>query len=179
VLFTLANWIILGGAFYIIMDAIPNGPLSWKLLSKYGLQTNFAIKTLIALGLILLLIESFLIGLNYNQFVGEQLPSSDRYNFYLAVKIFSIPLVSQLFRIQTFKKSASYRFGLALVIIGSDLFTRFYNPFENPRRYYDYSDSSLISSITSSHMFHYICSILAFFIVLDVILILKKHKIMK
>ncbi|MFT5845354.1 MAG: hypothetical protein ACI8QW_001230 [Saprospiraceae bacterium] len=172
-LFELAHWVLLGGTIYLALDLIPKGPLTWKLLSKYSLQSQVAIQIILVVGIALLIVQLaiFLLGLFY--FIVEDSPVTFGSNGPVLLGILLIPIVSQLFRINVLVNKRTSRLILTLVIIGIDLFFHCFNP--SPAS----SSSSVIESFGNTFFLHYACSVCLFFIVLDVILILKKHKIIK
>lgn len=164
-LFELAHWVLLGGTIYLALDLIPKGPLTWKLLSKYSLQSQVAIQIILVVGIALLIVQLaiFLLGLFY--FIVEDSP--------VLFGILLIPIVSQLFRINVLVNNRTSRLILALVIIGIDLFFHCFNPSSAS------NSPSVVESFGNTFFLHCACSVCLFFIVLDVILILKKHKIIK
>jgi len=170
-LFELAHWILIGGAIYLLLDLIPRGPLTWKLLSKYSLQSQVTIQIILVVGIALLIVQLaiFLLGVFY--LIAEDSPITFGSNGPVLLGILLIPIVSQLFRINVLVSNKTSRLILTLAIIGIDLFFHCFNP--SPAS----NSSSVLEYVGNTIFLHYACSVCLFFIVLDVILILKKHKI--
>lgn len=174
-IFDLANWLILGAAFYIIMDAIPNGPLSWKLLSKYDSQTDFAVKTILAVGTFLLLLQLITVVLARDYFFFNEEPIISLGTPFLLCGLFSIPILTQLFWIKPISKNPTSRNLISILIIMSVFVFAGTVPFNMDEA----ESKSIFSTLGNSLLFNYLCGMLLFFIVLDFWLLLKKHKIIK
>ena len=127
-LFELAHWVLLGGTIYLALDLIPKGPLTWKLLSKYSLQSQVAIQIILVVGIALLIVQLaiFLLGLFY--FIVEDSPVTFGSNGPVLLGILLIPIVSQLFRIN--------------VLVNEENFS----PYSNPRDYRNRPVFSLFQS---------------------------------
>ncbi|MFK7757375.1 MAG: hypothetical protein AB8B53_10635 [Flavobacteriales bacterium] len=173
--FDLANWIILGGAFYIILDAIPNGPLSWKLLSKYASRSDFAVKTIRSVGAFLLLLQLITVFIARDYFLFNEAPLISLGTPFLLCGLFSIPLLSQLFWLNPISKNQIGRTFISSLIVMSLFVFAGTVPFNMDEA----ESKSIFSTLGNSLFFNYICGTLLFFIVLDFWLLLKRNQIIK
>ncbi len=173
--FDIANWLILGGAVYLILDLIPNGPLSWKVLSKYSSQTSFAVRTVLILGALIVAIQFFLISAGIFLFAYEDWSLNAGSKPLQISSMFLIPLIAQLFRIKSISNKPTGRAVVSFMILASCAVFWIYVP--SP--VIETETTSLLGGFENTLLFNYLCGILLFFIVLDVSIILKKHKIIK
>ncbi len=175
ILFEIAHLLVLGGIIYLILDALPKGPLSWKLLAKYSSHSEIAVKAILSISSVLLLIQltPVFIGIFYFYFQDWPLNIGGKPNEYSAMLL--IPLLSQLFRFKTLSKKTLGKLIISSIVLTSVLVLWLTLPYAGiPGESY-----SFLMDIEKSLMFNFLCGTLIYFIFLDFWLLLKKHNIFK